>query len=194
MELLRASLGGAFQRRRRSIDREVGARGYGVRLPCHHASTGGVAGVRSCRDAWRAVVWGAGPDLGVSLRDVEHDRAWQDAQVDRELRENWWLHASPWKRLLVTAWLVLASGAIGAGLGFAEGSGWLPWTLVGAAWGLLPLLLWSRRFLTWNARQNNPTDETLRRGATAVQRDGIRTDGDVGMKHEPYWPQNPADP
>jgi hypothetical protein len=125
---------------------------------------------------------------------MEHDEAWQDQQVEAELRNSPWLVAGLGKRLLFGFGMILLFATTLGGLAAAGGDSWFRWALGGVVLGLiflLPLVLVPRRWLAWNIRQNNPTDETLRRGATAVQRDGIRTDGDVGMKHEPYWPKGP---
>jgi hypothetical protein len=88
-------------------------------------------------------------------------------------------------------WFALIGAASAAGIALANGSGWWPWAAAGSVLGLLHWVFRSRKFLAWNVRQNYPTDDVLRRGASAVQRDGIRTDGEVGMKREPYWPNAP---
>jgi hypothetical protein len=130
-------------------------------------------------------------------RQVEHDRAWQNARVEEGLAEHPWLKASICKRLLMTSGIVLAMGAMGSGLGHAEGSGWMPWTLVLALFGLalvLPFWIAPRRFAGWMIRQGYPTDDALSRGDAAAQRNGIRTDKAVSGEREPYWPEPSKDP
>ena len=125
---------------------------------------------------------------------MEHDEAWQQAQVEQGLAADPWFRLSRRTRIYYVAGyglaIGLAAGGSVGGLAYASGDDWLPVGLVFGLAGLLiptPLLFMYERYAKWVLRQKFVTDETLRRGAVAFQRSSFRNRPSDEPPTKSYW-------